>query len=147
MNDRAVSMVAVIISAMSFSAAAALWITREHQAPPVINVQPAAVQVQTIPAPNVTVQAQEAKPYVCTPQQAEAGECLPKMDKAVPLPPERPRGMFETSDGRRVTDITVDMTRDKTKKQKKRQRDAKKKLQRDWQRAQSNFPDIFKGWK
>lgn len=141
MTDR-VSAAALVVGVLALAAAGGLYITREHHAPPVINVQPAPVTVQQAPAPVVNVEA--PKPYVCTPQQAEAGECLPLAK--VPLSPEKKRDIFTAQDGRRVTDITVDMTREKTKAQKKKKKaDAKKKLQRDWNRAQQNFPFIFKG--
>lgn len=148
MTDR-VSAAALVVGVLALAAAGGLYVTREHHVPPVINVQPAPVTVQQAPAPVVNVQTPEPKPYVCTPQQAEAGECLPilpKGDKTVPIP--KPRDILTTQDGRRVTDITVDMHKDKMKAQKKKKRaDAKKKLQRDWSRAQSNFPQIFSGWK
>lgn len=158
MNSNSVAIIACVISVGSFAAAGALWLTREHHVPPTILVQPSTVQVQTIPAPvvnNQTVVAKDpektasvSKPYVCTPSQAEAGECLPLLGDPVPLPRERPRGFLTTDDGRHVTGITVDMTRDKTKGQKKKKREmAKKKLQQDWNRAQSSFPFIFSGWK
>lgn len=43
--------------------------------------QPVTLTCAAPPAPVVNVTAPPSKPYVCTPEQAEAGECLPLLQK------------------------------------------------------------------
>ena len=110
-----VSVIALLLGVASLAASGALYITREKHLPPVINVQPAPVTVQAAPAPVVNVQAPEPKPYVCTPQQADAGECLP-----IVTPTPKPRPALE------VAHVTP------KKKAKKKQSAAAKKLKSKW---------------
>lgn len=115
-----VSVIAIMLGVASLAASGALYLTRQHHVAPVINVQPAPVTVQQAPAPVVNVQA--PKPYVCTPQQAEAGECLPLAPAKPAVEPPKVVAPPEISTGpkRKVTKVT------------KKKSNAAKKLHSQW---------------
>jgi hypothetical protein len=78
-----------MLGAASLAASGALYLTREHQKAPVINVQPAPVTVQQAPAPVVNVAPAPAP----VPAPAPAPACEEQaavVERPIPLPRPRP---------------------------------------------------------